>query len=146
MAARQWIHHNKVVEAIVAASLGDAAVNINGVAQDIVNYESIAAVVRFGVIAATAVTSIVFQGSDDLAFTNPVTYDETKVMVKPDDDGNLAIIEAYLSKHRYVRLQVGRATANADVKDALYILNRPQNVPVEQVDQDLARVAIHPGY
>ena len=52
-------------EAITTSNRAAGTNNINGITMDCQNAECVVAIVEFGTISATAVTSLVWQGSDD---------------------------------------------------------------------------------
>lgn len=91
-----------------------------GVQQDMAKFEGIVAVIAFGTLTSSAVTSVEWQGRDsttaswrDLKGTNTAVAD--------DDDNQFVVTELHRPLQRYVRVQINRGTANAVIDYGFYI-------------------------
>ena len=122
---QNWNSDNYVRNAVADATLNVAAASeLDGVAADVGGWDTITALVKFGVIAAAAVTSIKWQGSED----NSTWADlkGSKQTVTPTDDNKWFVMVLQRPKHRYVRIVITRATTNATVSTAVYIFSGPR--------------------
>ena len=109
-------------EAITSTNRAAGLANINGRTVDTEAHQGVAAIVEFGAISGTAVTALKWQGSDD--DSTWVDLEGTKVVVGVTDDNQYFVTGLDLPVHRYVRLVVERATANAALRTAVYMLGR----------------------
>lgn len=113
---------NAMMEAIPYASraAGSADINCATVDREKTMAECIGLNLEFGAIAATAVTSVHWQGSVD--GSTWVDLAGTKIDVAHDDDNKYVWTELRTPVYRYVRAVVNRGTANATVRSAIYVL------------------------
>ena len=105
--------------AVASSSRAAGTSDLNGASFDCQKYRSLAAIVEWGSIAATAVTSLKWQGSDDE--TTWANLKGTKVDVAADDDNKITVTGLDQPVHRYNRVAVDRGTANAQLHTALYM-------------------------
>ena len=115
----------------------------NGITIDRSNFESVAFLVEFGAIAATAVTSIRVQQSDALA-TGFADIPGASVSVANDDDEGVASIEIESATKRYLRVVVHRATANATIDGGVAVLHRARRLPVIQGSDSIGALVVTP--
>ena len=126
--------------AVASGSRGGGTANLNGAGFDCQKYRSLAAMVEWGTIAATAVTSLHWQGSAD--GTTWHNLKGTKVNVAHDADGEITVTGLDQPVDRYNRLVVARGTANAALLTALYMAGWSRDTDVVQ-DGDVADVVWH---
>lgn len=109
---------------------------------DMAQAESIAFVVLFGTITASAVTSVKVQGSQD----NSTWYDlqSTSITVADDDDNQVFVPEVIRPTWRYIRCIVDRGTQNAVVDGILAIQTNPRFPPVTQPATTTTEVNVSP--
>ena len=114
-----------IEEAIASGDRSAGTSDINGETVDFQGWlGSVVAVVEFGTIAATAVTSLKWQGSDNGTAWKDLVG--TEVAVPANDDDEYYVVELHFPRHRYNRIVVERGTANAAVRSAQYILCGPR--------------------
>ena len=95
-----------------------AATNLNGTSVDCENVECLTAIVEFGTISATAVTSLQWQNSDDNSAWADI--EDASASVPANDDNEYYVMELIKPEKRYNRLVVERGTANAGLRSAQY--------------------------
>ena len=122
----------KITEAITEANGVAAATPINGAILDMSGFESVLIVVVFGAIVGTAVTSVKAQRDDAVAMGTAADILGTGQTVADTDDGKTFYIDIIRPAERYVRVVVGRGTANATVRAAFYIQYDAREHPVTQ--------------
>ena len=99
--------------------------DISGASVDMSLYQSVLFEVVFGVIAATAVTSIKVQQRDTSTGTW-ADLEGTGITVANTDDGKIFFIDVVRPMERFVRVVVARATANAAVASASALAYEPR--------------------
>lgn len=119
-----------------------ATSDITSTSVDMATCESVAFVVLFGAITASAVTSVKVQGSLD----NVTFYDlqSTGVTVADDDDNQVFVTEVVRPTWRYLRCIVDRGTQNAVVDGILAIQTNPRFPPVTQPATTTTEVNVSP--
>ena len=128
--------------AIGHASLGVAGTSdLEAEAADCVDFLAVVAMVHMGVIAAGAVTSVKWQGSDDA--TTWADLAGTDESVADTDDNKMLVMELDRPRHRYNRIVISRATANATVRSAIYIKRLPRNALTSMDPADVIVRTIH---
>ena len=136
---KNFVYNNRMQEAIASANRAAGNTVINGKSLDFSGWLGGAVtVVEMGDIAATAVTSIVMEATDDDptgASPDWKELDDTELTVAPTDDGKYFVIEVFNPRHRYMRVKVKRATANAAVRSAYYILHGPRKAVTSYPDE-----------
>ena len=133
------------VEAITSTNGAAGTADINGARLTLNMHRSVTAMVKFGTIAATAVTSIKWQGSDD-GGSNWSDLAGTGITVNADDDDKLFISAINLPLQHDLRIVIDRGTANATVLFAWYILGDAALTGVSGVDSSsLAARELHPS-
>ena len=105
--------------AVASSSRAAGTSDLNGASFDCQKYRSLATIIEWDAIAATAETSAYLQGSDD--DTTWKNLAGTKVDVAADDDNKITVIGLEQPVHRYNRVVVDRGTANAALHTALYM-------------------------
>ena len=119
----------RLEEAITTANGVAGATDINGAATDMKGYEGLVAHVKFGPIAADAVTKVKVQESAD-----NVTYTDingAELAVAADDDNKYKSIDAPNIRQHHARVVVDRATGNATVLAAWYQKYNPSFAPTQ---------------
>lgn len=116
--------------------------DINSTSVDMATCESVAFVVLFGAITASAVTSVKLQGSLD----NSTFYDlqGTAITVADDDDNQVFVAEVVRPTWRYIRCVVDRGTQNAVVDGILAIQTNARFPPVTQPATTTTEVTVSP--
>lgn len=81
---------------------------------DTAGYEGVKIATLFGAITSTAVTSVKLQqSSDDGAADAYSDIEGSSVSVADDDDNQIVVHDIYRPQKRYLKVVVGRGTANA---------------------------------
>jgi len=134
-----------VVPAIVpsAGVAGVTAVNGAGLDLGIYGADRVLMVVTFGVITGLAVTSIKAQYDSVLAFSGtPTDIIGTAQTVADDSDDKTYLLDLINPPTQYVRLVVSRATQNAVISSAFYLVYSVRARPVVQ-PAGIAGLEIH---
>lgn len=98
---------------------------------DMAGYDSCTFLVAFGVIDASAVTSIeVHCSSDDGAVDTYTAVLGTNVVVSATDDNKIASIDVVRPPERYLKCIVNRATADSTVDAIIAIQTGAKALPV----------------
>jgi len=121
-----WRVQDALTNGVAAAGTSD----VNGAAADLTGYNCAVLLVDMGAIAATAVTSIKVQESDD--DRNWTDVADSSVTIADDDDNETFIWEHTHPLKRYIRMVLDRGTANAAVNQAIWLLGKPSYGPVTQ--------------
>lgn len=129
MITEQIVKQVAVVQAVTPTAGAAGATDIEGTTIDMQGFEGVLGIVTFGAITGSAVTGIVWQGSDASDMSNPVTYADGDFTVADDDDGQVFVTDLYRPRHRYVRLHIDRATQNAVVASAECIKYGAKTLP-----------------
>lgn len=109
----------KIIKVMGAVAAGTT--EQNGTPVDLSGYEGVLFVAHFGVITATAVTSLsADQGATSGAATDALAG--SKVVVADDDDDRVAVLDVYRPRDRWVRPVIGRGTANAVINSVVAYL------------------------
>ena len=114
--------------AIAVASRAAGVSKISGASVDCQGYRSLVSIIEWGVIVATAVTAVNWQGSDD--GTDWVDLAGTGVDVAADDDGKLTITGLDRPVHRHNRIVVNRSIANSALRTAIYVASRARDTDI----------------
>lgn len=93
-----------------------AHTDINGAIIDLANALGVAFLVRFGVIVATAVTSIKVQHGDAADLSDAADIEGSAQTVAATDDGKLFVADVRNPTKRYARVVVLRATEDSTVQ------------------------------
>jgi hypothetical protein len=104
---------------------------INGTTLDMAGFDRVTVYVRMGAITSGAVTSIKGQQGSASDLSDAADLTNTGQTIADTDDDKIFIFEAQPTE-RYFRLVVSRATQNAVVAEAHYMLHTAGNVPVTQ--------------
>ena len=115
-------------EAIATGSRSAGTTDVNGTAVDMKGYEGLVALIEFGTITASAVTSVKMQESDS-STTGWTDIDDAEIDVAADDDNDYFAVDCANIRKRYARVVVDRGTANAALRAALYIKYNPSFAP-----------------
>lgn len=111
-----------------------AATDRNGAALDMLGYRGVLMCVKFGSIAAGAVTSIKAQQGAQSNLSDGADLKGTGITVANDDDNQIFIIDLYEPVERYVRVVIDKDGTNATNEAAWYIQYgatlRPQTVTI----------------
>ncbi len=131
-----------VVPAILPSEGVAAATALNGAILDTYAYRAdrVLMIVTFGVITGLAVTSIKAQTATTSNFATPHDVTGTSQAVADDKDDLTFMIDLINPAERYVRLVVSRATQNAVVSAAYYLVYGMRG-PV--VTQTVAGLEVH---
>lgn len=131
-----------VVPAILPSEGVAAATALNGAVLNLQTYgaDRVLMVVTFGVITTNAVTSIKAQTDAAVAFSTPQDIVGSSQTVADDKDDLTFLIDIINPPEPFVRLVVSRATQNAVVAAAHYLVYGLRNKPYTQT---IAGVEIH---
>ena len=132
----QFIPNFRILEAVAHGNRAAGTSNLHGAKVDMQNDTCICALIEMGGITATAVTSIGWQTSDD----DGVTWTEapdTDVTVAATDDDEYFVSEYHKPLSRWVRVTISRATANAALRSAQYILGGPRKSPTHKTSGEV---------
>ena len=125
------MYHDQKVTAAILPSNGVAATSdIEGVTLDMAGYAGVMAVVTFGAITGSAVTSIKMQQGAASNMSDAADLEGTGQTIADDDDDETFVIDLKQPTDRYVRLYVDRGTQNAVVASATYIQYGARSKPV----------------
>lgn len=119
----------KIVQAITPTAGAAGATAINGATVDMAGWMGCLMKVTFGAITATAVTAIKAQQGQISDMSDAADLAGTAQSIADTDDDKVFYIDIYRPTERYLRLVVGRGTANAVVASAEYILYGPRKPP-----------------
>ena len=116
--------------AIATGSRASGTSDINGASTDLFGFSCAVLMVEFGTIAATAVTSVKVQESDDgTAFTDLANSEQA---VADDEDNHVVMIELTHPLKRYARAVIDKGTAAATITTARWLLGHAAAEPVSQ--------------
>ena len=119
----------KLTIAITTAAGVAAQTAINGATLDMSGWESVLMVINFGVIDATAVTTIKAQQDAASGMGGAADLIGTLQTIGAADDEKTFYIDLVKPLERFVRLVVSRGTADAVVGGATYIQYRGRKSP-----------------
>lgn len=119
----------KVVQAITTTAGAAGATAINGAVVDMANFEEALVIVPFGAIVAGALTSIKWQEGDQSNLSDAADVTGTSVTVADTDDDKVKTLRIVKPRKRYGRVVVSRATQNATVGGAMYVLTGAKTLP-----------------
>jgi hypothetical protein len=114
--------------------------NINGPSTDLFGFNCAVLMIEMGAIAATAVTKIKVQDSDDGSTWADLA--DAEITVAADDDNDVFMLELTHPLERYVRAVVERGTANATVAAGRWFLGHSYAEPVSQ-PSDVQTLLVH---
>ncbi len=134
---------SKEVKISTALDYASAAVDRPGATIDMQGYEGVLMVVKFGAIAAGAVTSIKVQQDSDPNFGTPADLAGTGLAVAADDDNQIFVIDLVKPKKRYVRIYVDKDAANDTAEMAWYLRYGAHTKPQVNNVANLVTCAIH---
>ena len=106
------------------------AADINSDVVDMQNFENVRFMVGFGAITSGAATSIKVQQGTDATVTDAADLLGTSVTVADTDDNQVAIVEIYKPRERYLRVVTKRATQNSVVDFAIAELWGAKKLPI----------------
>ncbi|MBU0495045.1 MAG: hypothetical protein KKA73_14200 [Chloroflexi bacterium] len=133
----------KISTAITPTDGAAGTADINGTILDMMGFEGVLMVVRFGAITGSAVTSIKAQQDTASGGGTMADLEGTSITVADDDDDQIFIIDLYRPQERYVRLVVDRGTQNAVVASAEYIQYGPRSLPTDNNVDDAVTCELH---
>jgi hypothetical protein len=117
-----FTERNRIEIAIAPAAGVAGTSDINGASCDLQGcLGGVTAIVQFGAITSTAVTSI--KGQESADNSTWADLEGTAQTVADDDDELAFVIEVTRPLKRYFRVVVDRGTANAVVASAVYIVS-----------------------
>jgi hypothetical protein len=122
----------------VTTALDHAEANADrdGAILDMQGFDGVMMVVKFGDIAAGAVTSVKAQQDTDPAGATMADLEGTAIAVADDDDNQIFIIDLFQPTERYVRVSVDKDAANNTEEMAFYIQYGASARPVIQTVAD----------
>lgn len=109
----------KVTRVMNAVAAGTSDQNSSVI--DMQGWDGVTFIAAFGAITSGAVTSVKVQQGTDGTVTDAADLEGTAVTVADDDDNQVAIVEVYRPRERYVRLVVDRGTQNAVIDGVIAI-------------------------
>ena len=93
----------------------------NGATLDMQAFEGVLMCVKFGDIAAGAVTSIKAQQGAESDLSDAADLEGTGITVAADDDDQIFIVDLYRPQERYVRVVVDKDAANNTEEMSWYV-------------------------
>ena len=108
----------------------DGSADRSGAILDMAGYAGVLMVVKFGTIAASAVTTIKAQQDSDSAGGTMADLADTAISVADDDDNQIFIIDIFRPAERYVRLMVDKDAAHNTAEMAWYLQYGANQLPV----------------
>lgn len=112
----------------VAAGTSD----VNSDIVDTAGWEGVRFIAGFGAITAGAVTSIKAQQGAAANMSDAADLADTGITIADDDDNQVAIVDIFKPRERYVRLAFDRGTQNAVIDFLIAELYRPRKMPVSE--------------
>jgi hypothetical protein len=109
----------KVTRVMNAVAAGTSDQNSSVI--DMQGWDGVTFLAAFGTITSGAVTSVKVQQGADSGLSDGADLEGTSVTVADDDDNQIAIVEVYRPRERYVRLVVDRGTQNAVIDGVIAI-------------------------
>lgn len=106
--------------------------DVNSDIVDTAGFEGVRFIVGFGAITANAVTSIKAQQNDANSASGMADLEDTNITVADDDDNQIAIVDVYKPRERYLRLAIDRGTQNAVVDFLIVELYEPRVLPITE--------------
>lgn len=110
---------------------------------DMQNFGSVTFIAAFGVITATAATSIKVQQGAIANMSDAADLLGTSVSVAADDDNQIVAVEVVEPLERYVRLQIIRSTANAVIDGVIAIQCNPKLAPTTHDSTTVVGTELH---
>lgn len=112
----------------VAAGTSD----VNSDVVDTQGFEGVRFIAGFGAITAGAVTSIKVQQGTAANLSDAADLAGTGVTVADDDDNQIAIVDVYKPRERYLRVAFDRGTQNAVIDLLVAELYGPREKPITE--------------
>ena len=139
----------KITPAILPSEGVAGTTDIEGAIVSLSGFEGLLAAVTFGVITATAVTSVKLQGGIEANLSDAADIANTEITVLDTDDDKTFYIDLFrpLSDYPYVRVVVDRGTANAVVASATYMqygFGGARKMPTTHADGVSGTLAVSP--
>lgn len=113
----------------VSNAVAAGTTDINSSEVDMQNFEGVKFYVLFGAITAGAVTSIKAQQDTVTGMAGAADLEGTALTVADDDDNQIAILDVYRPRERFVRCVVDRGTQNAVVDGIIAVQYGPRVMP-----------------
>lgn len=123
---------NKFVIANTSAEGVAAATDLEGATLDTSGFEEVTILVTFGAITSGAVTTIKAQEGDESDLSDAADLLGTSQTIAVASAQKTFYINIFKPLKRYLRLYTDRATQNAVVASATYILSQPKLAVVTQ--------------
>lgn len=142
---RSFAKECKVISAITPTEGAAGQTAIAGSTVDMTGFDSIACIVRLGAITAGAVTSLKWQQDTASGMGTVADLAGTSMTIADDDDGEIIVTEVIQPQERYVRVYVSRATQNAVIASAEYVLFNARTLPVTQAAGTTIESTISPA-
>ncbi len=129
----------------ITTALDYASANADrpGATLDMLGYEGVLMIVKFGTIAAGAVTSIKAQQDSASGMGTVQDLLGTGITVADDDDDQIFVIDLYRPRERYVRVFVDKDAANATAEMAIYVQYGAKELPCSNNVTDEVTTEIH---
>jgi len=109
------------IKITTALDHAEGSADRTGAILDMAGYDGVLMVVKFGDIAADAVTSIRAQQDTDVAGGTMADLLDTGITVAHDDDNQIFIIDLYRPAERYVRLFLDKDAVHNTEEMAWYL-------------------------
>jgi hypothetical protein len=110
---------------------------------DMQGFESVAFLVAFGEITASAVTSVKVQQGTASDGSDMADLAGTGVTVADDDDDQCVLVEVHRPQERYVRVVVDRGTQNAVIDGAFGFQYGARTMPVTHSSTTVVAHEVH---
>ncbi len=122
----------KILSAVTPTAGVAAQTEIEGTIVDMLGIYGLLVLIRMGVIAATAVTSIKLEHGDAANLSDAADVEGSSQSIADDDDGEIFALDVSRVTKRYMRVIVTRGTADATVASGEYVQYDPAKGPITQ--------------
>jgi len=112
---------SKTVQIRTALDHAEANVDQEGAEFDLLGFEGVMMVVKFGDIAGGATTTIKAQQDTATGMGSAADLEGTSIPVADSDDNQIFIIDLYKPQERYVRLYIDKDASHNTEEMAFYI-------------------------
>lgn len=134
---------SKNVQIRTALDHAEGSADRNGAEFDMQGFEGVLMVVKFGDIAAGAVTSIKAQQDTATGMGSAADLEGTGQTVAADDDNQIFIIDLYKPQERFVRVVVDKDASNNTEEMAFYIGYSAHKLPTVMTLADEVTYELH---
>lgn len=110
---------------------------------DMAGYDSVCFITKLGTLDAGAVVGVKIQQGAASNLSDAADLADTNIAPADDDDDKLVLHDIHRPQERYLRVQVTRATADAEIDCILARKYNPKSAPVTQDTDHVASSEFH---